>query len=79
METFATVDPSHLFLAAENHTLISSLTILQRDGGDLSSIRLTRPPPKKKYGLRSFVDGPAQEQDSWGVMDGFTMDDECQL
>jgi hypothetical protein len=36
-------------------------------------------PPKRKYGLRSFVDGPAMEQDSWGVMDNFTMDDECQL
>jgi hypothetical protein len=36
-------------------------------------------PPEKKYGLRSFVDGPAEEQDSWGVMDDFTMDDECQL
>jgi hypothetical protein len=49
---------------------------LQRDGGDLSS---TRPPPERKFGLRSFVDGPAKEQDSWGVMDDFTMDDECQL
>jgi hypothetical protein len=36
-------------------------------------------PPEKKYGLRSFVDGTAEEQDSWGVMDDFTMDDECQL
>jgi hypothetical protein len=36
-------------------------------------------PPEKKYGLRSFVDGPAEEQDSWGIMDDFTMDDECQL
>jgi hypothetical protein len=36
-------------------------------------------PPERKYGLRSFVDGPAKEQDSWGVMDEFTMDDECQL
>jgi hypothetical protein len=36
-------------------------------------------PPERKYGLRSFVDGPAEEQDSWGVMDDFTMDDECQL
>jgi hypothetical protein len=36
-------------------------------------------PPERKYGLRSFVDGPAEEQDSWGVMDEFTMDDECQL
>jgi hypothetical protein len=36
-------------------------------------------PPKRKYGLRSFVDGPAKEQDSWGIMDDFTMDDECQL
>jgi hypothetical protein len=36
-------------------------------------------PPEKKFGLRSFVDGPAEEQDSWGVMDDFTMDDECQL
>jgi hypothetical protein len=35
--------------------------------------------PEKKYGLRSFVDGPAEVQDSWGVMDDFTMDDECQL
>jgi hypothetical protein len=36
-------------------------------------------PPEMKYGLRSFVDGPTEEQDSWGVMDDFTMDDECQL
>jgi hypothetical protein len=36
-------------------------------------------PPERNYGLRSFVDGPAEEQDSWGVMDDFTMDDECQL
>jgi hypothetical protein len=36
-------------------------------------------PPEWKYGLQSFVDGPAKEQDSWGVMDDFTMDDECQL
>jgi hypothetical protein len=36
-------------------------------------------PPERKYGLRSFDDGPAKEQDSWGVMDDFTMDDECQL
>jgi hypothetical protein len=35
--------------------------------------------PKRKFGLRSFADGPAQEQDSWGAMDDFTMDDECQL
>jgi hypothetical protein len=43
METLATADQSHLFLVAENHTLISNRMILQRDGGDLSSIRLTRP------------------------------------
>jgi hypothetical protein len=36
-------------------------------------------PLERKYGLRSFADGPAEEQDSWGVMDNFTMDDECQL
>jgi hypothetical protein len=36
-------------------------------------------PPKRKFDLRSFDDGPAEEQDSWGVMDDFTMDDECQL
>jgi hypothetical protein len=36
-------------------------------------------PPERKFGLRSFADGPAEEQDSWGVMDDFTMDDECQL
>jgi hypothetical protein len=36
-------------------------------------------PPERKYGLRSFVDGPTEEQGSWGVMDDFTMDDECQL
>jgi hypothetical protein len=36
-------------------------------------------PPERKFGLRSFVDGPTEEQDSWGVMDDFTMDDECQL
>jgi hypothetical protein len=65
METLATADPSHLFLIAENHTLISNLTILQRDGGGLSSIRLTRPLLKGStaYGLllmappRSRIDG----------------------
>jgi hypothetical protein len=36
-------------------------------------------PPERKFGLRPFTDGPAEEQDSWGVMDDFTMDDECQL
>jgi hypothetical protein len=36
-------------------------------------------PPERKFGLRSFADGPAEEQDSWGVMDDFTMDYECQL
>jgi hypothetical protein len=36
-------------------------------------------PPERKFGLRSFADGPAQEQDSWGIMDNFTMDEECQL
>jgi hypothetical protein len=36
-------------------------------------------PLERKYSLRSFVDGPAEEQDSWGIMDDFTMDDECQL
>jgi hypothetical protein len=29
--------------------------------------------------MRSFIDGLAKEQDSWGVMDDFTMDDEYQL
>jgi hypothetical protein len=43
METLATADQSHLFLVAGNHTLISNRTILQRDGRDLSSIKLTRP------------------------------------
>jgi hypothetical protein len=42
MEIFATADPSHLLLVAGNHTHISNLMTLQRDGGDLSSIRLTR-------------------------------------
>jgi hypothetical protein len=36
-------------------------------------------PLERKYGLWSFVDGPTKEQDSWGVMDDFTMDDEFQL
>jgi hypothetical protein len=36
-------------------------------------------PPIRKYGLWSFVDVPAKEQDSWDIMDDFTMDDECQL
>jgi hypothetical protein len=43
METLATADRSHLFLGAGNHTLILPCMILQRDGGDPSSIRLTRP------------------------------------
>jgi hypothetical protein len=34
-------------------------------------------PPKKKYDLRSFVDGPAMKQDSWGVLDDSTMDAKC--
>jgi hypothetical protein len=42
MEIFATADPSHLFLAVGNLTLISSHMTSQRDGGDLSSIRLIR-------------------------------------
>jgi hypothetical protein len=46
METLATADQSHLFLGAGNHTLISHRMILQRDGRDLSSIRLTMPLPK---------------------------------
>jgi hypothetical protein len=29
--------------------------------------------------LRSFVDGLAKEQDSWGTMDDYTVNDECQL
>jgi hypothetical protein len=36
-------------------------------------------PPEKKNGLRSFVDGPTEEQDSWGVMDDSTINNECQL
>jgi hypothetical protein len=36
-------------------------------------------PPERKFGLKSFADGLPEEQDSWGVMDDFTMDDECQL
>jgi hypothetical protein len=36
-------------------------------------------PPERNFGLRSFVDGLAQEQDSRGAVDDFTMDDECQL
>jgi hypothetical protein len=36
-------------------------------------------PPEKKYDLRSFVDGPATKQDSWGIMNDSTMDAECQL
>jgi hypothetical protein len=39
MEIFTTVDPSHLFLVAGNHTHISNLMTLQKDGGDLSSTR----------------------------------------
>jgi hypothetical protein len=78
MEIFATADPSHLFLTAGNHTLISSLTILQRDGGDLSSIRLTKPLLKisMAYGLLSMA--PPRSRIA-GALDDFTMDDECQL
>jgi hypothetical protein len=47
METLATADQSHLFLGVGNHTLISHRMILQRDDGDLSYIRLTRPLPKE--------------------------------
>jgi hypothetical protein len=36
-------------------------------------------PPEKKYGLKSFVDGSTEEQDSWGVMDDSTINNECQL
>jgi hypothetical protein len=36
-------------------------------------------PPKKKFGPRSFVDGPAHEQDSWRVLDDSTLDEECHL
>jgi hypothetical protein len=43
MDILAIADRSHLFLEAGNHTLILPHMILQRDGRDLSSIRLTRP------------------------------------
>jgi hypothetical protein len=43
METLATADQSHLFLGVGNHTLTLHRMIQQRDGGDLSSIRLIRP------------------------------------
>jgi hypothetical protein len=36
-------------------------------------------PPKKKFGLRSFVDGPAEEQDTWGILDDSTINEECQI
>jgi hypothetical protein len=43
MEILAIADQSPLFLGAGNHTPILSRMILQRDGGDLPSIWLTRP------------------------------------
>jgi hypothetical protein len=42
-EILAIADQSPFFLGAGNHTPILSHMILQRDGGDLSSIWLTRP------------------------------------
>jgi hypothetical protein len=77
MEIFATVDLPHLFLIAGNHTHISSLMILQRDVGGSFFYQADQAPPKRKFGLRSFTDGPTEEHDRWGVMDDFTMDDEC--
>jgi hypothetical protein len=43
MEILAIADRSYLFLGAGNHNLILPCMILQRDGGDLSSIKLTKP------------------------------------
>jgi hypothetical protein len=41
--------------------------------------RADQAPPERKFGLRSFANGPTEEQNSWGVMDDFTMDDKGQL
>jgi hypothetical protein len=62
METLATADPSHLFLVAENHTLISNLMILQRDGGDLSSIKMTRPLLKKSMARGLLLMAPPRSR-----------------
>jgi hypothetical protein len=77
METFATADPSHWFLAAENHTIISSLTILQRDGGDLSSIRLTRPLLKRSMVCGLLLMAPPRSRIAralWTILPGMTND-----
>jgi hypothetical protein len=62
METLATVDPSHLFLIVENHTLISNLMIMQRDGRDLSSIRLTRPLLKRSMACGLLLMAPPKSR-----------------
>jgi hypothetical protein len=79
METLATADQSHLFLGAGNHTLILPPHDSAKGWRGSFFYQADQAPPERKYGLWSFVDGPAEEQDSWGVMDDFTMDDECQL
>jgi hypothetical protein len=62
METLATTDQSHLFLVAENCTLISNRMILQRDDGDLSSIRLTRPLLKRSMACGLMLMAPPKSR-----------------
>jgi hypothetical protein len=62
METLATADQSHSFLVAENRTLTSNRMILQRDGGDLSSIRLTRPLLKRSTAYDLLLMAPSRRR-----------------
>jgi hypothetical protein len=79
MEILAIVDRSHFFLRAGNHTLILPHMILQKDGGDLSSISLTRPLLKGStaYGLllmappRSRIAGASWTTNANYAHDGF--------
>jgi hypothetical protein len=82
-----------LFRVAAKHTHTSSQMTLLKDGGDpyikpndsakgwwgSFFYQADQAPPERNFGLRSFVNGPAQEQDSWGTMDDSSMDNECQL
>jgi hypothetical protein len=78
-EILAIAGQSSLFPRAGKHTPILPRMILQKGWRGSFFYLADQAPPERKYGLWSFVDGPAMEQDSWGVMDDFTMDEECQL
>jgi hypothetical protein len=69
---------SPLSSAAGKYILILSRTIPPGDGGSFF-YQAEQAAPGKKHGLRTFVYGPAVEQDCWGILDDSTIHDECQL